>query len=453
MQERRAVKQLSADSLAAVPLDAIAAAQPQLHFRVSNTLRQLSFVNADVMAQAGPDGGRLAAFKRLAPGTRTANDQSSSSSSSSCDVRESSHLCRLSVDLAASIVKTVTLEDNAKGKKKGKKAGKNARRAAAEALSSAAAATEAAAVPPLVSVATFRGFDDYSSGGSGGGSSSSSSSDPAAAARTVFRSLLGAAAVHSALFPYAQHKLRHPGVGGPEASNDGGALSSAAGCFGVAPFAGVVVNHPLLEREIADFGGGGRGGGSEGSGEISSVGLASVWGTGGTLAEKITKGGRMSETQICRWLAAVAAALAALHRRGLAMGRLDAESVMLYPSKEEEDAAMAALVADARARAAQATKRGDGGGGDDDEGAMEQEQRLRPGPGPERAATWGLSGGNIVVADAVPEAKVVDLTRVAPLDPSSGRPVADYPWSSVEDVVAHESYLPPTPPQRSSSQR
>ena len=62
---------------------------------------------------------------------------------------------------------------------------------------------------------------------------------------------------------------------------------------------------------------------------IASLGMASGGALGG-LAEKITKGGRMSETQIKRWLLGVGAALAAAFR-GMALGRLDAESVAPPP--------------------------------------------------------------------------------------------------------------------------
>ena len=64
VQARRAVRQLSGASLAAVPLDAIATAQPQLHFRVAATLRAFAMVNADALGggRAVNETRRLSSF-------------------------------------------------------------------------------------------------------------------------------------------------------------------------------------------------------------------------------------------------------------------------------------------------------------------------------------------------------------------------------------------------------
>ena len=42
-----------------------------------------------------------------------------------------------------------------------------------------------------------------------------------------------------------------------------------------------------------------------------------------------------------------------------------------------------------------------------------------------------------VAKDDIPEARIVDLTRVAVLDEDSGLPSRDYPWQTVDDAAAH----------------
>jgi hypothetical protein len=197
-----------------------------------------------------------------------------------------------------------------------------------------------------------------------------------------FKSLLEAAAVHMDLHRLsAAHrlKLRAPVIGGPD---DVGAatLGSNAGAlctFGVAPIVGVVVNHPFVH---------GPEGGPTGSAGVNPRGLASLsvvtlWGPGGSLHERLTMGRRLTDRQATRWFAAAAATLVVLHEKGLAIGRLDAHAMALYP-------------------------------------------RVAVGKGPRKGSRAGRSSN----------AKVVDLTRVCPVGESR--------WK-LRELVRHPAYLSP----------
>ena len=255
VQARRAVRQLSGASLAAVPLDAIATAQPQLHFRVAATLRALSLVNADALG-----GGRVVNEKRRLSSFEL---RETSDGDERRRIQESLHLCRLCSDMAGAVVQRVKRDDAGKGKGKGK-AKKKKGRAAAEAL--AAAATVAAA-PPCLSVVAFRGFqhgaaqsqrteEEEEEEEEGEGDSAISQQQRRRRRRRrqleiqqavgIFRSFR-TAAVHAELNPSSLPPRRRRGrAGQPEAP-------PSPSCFGVALLWGSV-NHPLLEGEMANAG-------------------------------------------------------------------------------------------------------------------------------------------------------------------------------------------------------
>jgi hypothetical protein len=118
---------------------------------------------------------------------------------------------------------------------------------------------------------------------------------------------------------------------------------------------------------------------------VDSIALAVLWGSGGTLQDRVLRGERVTNGMAEKWLAGCAACLAALHRRGLCAGRLDSKGVSLFPPRGAADPAGAKAKAKAR------------GGGSSSAGVP---------TGPPQATRR-----------AVPDAKVTDLSRVGPLPP------------------------------------
>lgn len=166
------------------------------------------------------------------------------------------------------------------------------------------------------------------------------------------------------------------------------------------------------------------------AGVAASLGHVVAWGRGGTLHDRLTRGSRVSDGEARRWIAGVAACLAALHGRGWALGRLDAHAVLLFPREDDDGAAAARRAAKANAAAAEA---------------------LAAGTAPRAARP------------RCPEAKVADLTRCGPADdvaaaaarraaallasshPSSPPPpgsVPGCPWR-LRDLCRHRNALPP----------
>ena len=299
-----------------------------------------------------------------------------------------------------------------------------------------------------------------------------------AAATTEFavtrvRTLLCTAAVHldmHRLGPRHQLRLKFGVLGGPGNGNDGALavrpptekgqavplLPGARCVYGVAPAVGVVVNHPLLKgpRSAADNNNNshdsdgakkqskapshskgnevaksspsdGRASSSDKDG-VDSVALAVLWGTGGTLQERLLRGERVTNSTVEKWMAGCAACLMALHARGLCLGRLDAKSVSLYPPVSNDPggamakrrAARAAKKAAAEAAAASAAvggQRARSRGAPDSKGPLKRRPK-----GPHVDSKGGTGGREFNVPSgppkatrvAVPEAKVHDLSRV-----------------------------------------
>ena len=282
------------------------------------------------------------------------------------------------------------------------------------------------------------------------------------------RALLSTAAVHlemHRLGPRHQLRLKFGVLGGPGHGNDGALavrtptekgqavplLPGARCVFGVAPAVGVVVNHPLLkgprsntEINSHDHGNGakvhskassrsnGRDLGNNNSTSsdsnikgsdkegVDSVALAVLWGTGGTLHDRLLRGERVTNNMVEKWMAGCAACLMALHARGLCLGKLDTKGVSLFPPVSNDPggamakrrAAKAAKKAAAEAAAAAASA-AVGGRGARSKGTSNNKSSSSMGrdvhvpSGPPRAARV-----------AAPEAKVHDLSRVGVLPPN-----------------------------------